>query len=256
MKALRTAWIVALVPALCAQTASLHDLVATARQRIETADLRAVGHLVLVEENGTRIAFPMTIKAHWFPGVLRVRVDLGQPAGAHSDLREHILLEMRPTGDNIIRIASPGDKAPHIVPFDKWDATPLGPGFNYEDFLEPQYFWPGQTSEGKEKFGARECEVVESTPGPADRTHYSEVTTWFDPDNAFSVYVEKKMKGTGAVKEFTYYGIRHEEGVWSAHQIEVTTHGRSGSTLLIFDHGSAKAHLTINDFSPAQLAHF
>ncbi len=256
MKALQAAWLAALAPALWAQPASVHDLIAAARQRIETADLRATGHLVLVEQSGQRISYPMTIKAHWFPGILRVRVDLGQPPSAQHDLREHILLEMRPNGENTIRLAEPGDAAPHIVPFEKWDAQAFGPGFNYEDFLEQQDFWPGQTAEGKEKFGARNCEVVKSTPGPADRTHYSDVKTWFDPTIAFPVYVEKTLKETGAVKEFTYYGIRHDEGVWSAHQIEEKTRGRSGSALLIIDRGSVKANLTINDFSPAQLAHF
>jgi outer membrane lipoprotein-sorting protein len=256
MKALRVAWLAAVVPGLWAQTASVHDLVAAARQRIETADLRATGHLVYVEAGGQRITFPLTIKARWFPGILRVRVDIGQPSSAHTDLREHILLEMRPGGDNEIRIADPGDSSPRVVPFDKWNVHPLGPGFNHEDFLEPEYFWPGQTAEGKQKFGARDCEVVKSTPGPTDKTHYSEVKTWFDPSNAFPVYVEKTVKETGAVKEFTSYGIRHDEGVWSAHQIEEKVRGQAGSTLLIIDHGSPKANLTSNDFSPAQLARF
>ncbi|SPE24419.1 conserved exported hypothetical protein [Candidatus Sulfotelmatomonas gaucii] len=256
MKALRVVWLAAVVPALWAQTASVHDLVAAARQRIETADLRATGHLVAVQESGARISYPMTIKAHWFPGILRIRVDLGQPPNTQRDLREHILLEMRPGGDDTIRLAEPGDAAPHIVPFDKWNTNALGPGFNYEDFLEQQYFWQGQTADGKLKFGARDCEVVKSTPGSADKTDYSEVKTWFDPTIAFPVYVEKTVKETGAVKEFTYYGIRHDEGVWSAHQIEGKIRGRSGSTLLIFDRGTVKAHLTNNDFSSAQLARF
>ncbi len=64
------------------------------------------------------------------------------------------------------------------------------------------------------------------------------------------------MNGPALVKEFTYYGIRHEEGVWSAHQVEVKVRGQSGSTLLILDRGSAKANLTLADFNPAQLTHF
>lgn len=256
MKVLRAAWMAALIPALWAETTSVHDLAAASRQRIEAADLRATGHLVAVEGNGQRMSYPLTIKARWFPGILRVRVDLGQPSNVHRDMREHILLEMRPSGDNEIRIADPGDTAPHIVPFDKWNVHPLGPGFNYEDFLEQEYFWPGQTDEGKQKFGARDCEVVKSTPGPADKTHYSEVKTWFDPSNAFPVYVEKTVKESGAVKEFTSFGIRHDEGVWSAHQIEEKIRGQAGSTLLIIDHGTPRAKLTLTDFSPAQLARF
>ena len=58
------------------------------------------------------------------------------------------------------------------------------------------------------------------------------------------------------MKEFTSYGVRQEEGHWFAHQVEIKTRGQQGSTLLIFDRGSAKAKLTAVDFSPAALTHF
>jgi hypothetical protein len=256
MKALRALWLAALVSALCAQTANVSDLLATPRKQIQTADFRATGHLVSIDASGARLSFPITIKAHWFPGVLRVLVDLGQPPSTHREMREHILLELHPDGDNTIRIADPGDAAARIVPFEKWNARPLGPGFNYEDFLEQQYFWPGQTAEGKAKFGARECDVVKSAPGPADRTHYAQVKTWIDPTIGFPVYTEKTVKETGAVKEFTSFGLRREQGHWSAHQVEVKTRGQAGTTLLIFDRGSVKANLTAADFSTAQLTRF
>jgi len=256
MNAMRVVWMSALVPVLYAQAANVNDLLATPRKQIQTADFRATGHLVAIDANGARVSFPVTIKAHWFPGVLRVLVDLGQPPSAHRDMREHILLEMRPSGENAIYIADPGDTAARTLPLGKWDAHPLGPGFNYEDFLEQQYFWPGQTSEGKAIIGARNCDVVRSTPDAADRTHYSGVKSWIDPSIGFPVYTEKTVKETGAVKQFTSYGLRREQGQWSAHQIEVKTRGQAGSTLLIFDRGSAKAKLRIADFSPAQLTHF
>jgi hypothetical protein len=82
------------------------------------------------------------------------------------------------------------------------------------------------------------------------------VKTWIDPSIGFPVYVEKIVKETGTVKEFTSYGVRQEEGHWFAHQIEVKSRGQAGSTLLIFDRGSAKAKLTSADFSPAALTHF
>ena len=34
----------------------------------ETADYRLTGHLVRVDENGTRTSYGINIKAHWFPG--------------------------------------------------------------------------------------------------------------------------------------------------------------------------------------------
>jgi hypothetical protein len=245
-----------MLPALFAHAADVRDLVANSRERIEKADVRASGHLIWVQPSGERTSFPISFKAHWFPGVLRVFVDIGQPSNAHNDLRQHVLLEMRGSGETTVRVADPGDQVARTLPFEKWDVHSLGSGFSYEDFLEEQYFWPGQTADGEVKYGARDCDVIKSTPGTAVRSHYTEVKTWLDPTIDFPVYVEKTVKETGVVKEFTYFGIRHEEGIWSAHQIEVKTRGQQGSTMLIIDRGSAKANLSMNDFSLAQLTHF
>jgi hypothetical protein len=226
------------------------------QERLQTADFRATGHLTRVDASGNRISFPITIKAHWFSGVLRVLVDLSGSANAGPDARSHILLEMRPNGQNSIRIAHPGDKAAAVLPLDKWSDGPLGTGFSYEDFLEQQYFWPSQTVVEQTKRGARDCDVLLSVPSAADKTRYAQVETWLDHSIGFPVYIEKTMKGTGAVKEFTYYGLRHDGGVWSASQVEAKVHGQGGSTLLIVDRGSAKANLGLSDFSPEQLTRF
>ena len=69
------------------------------------------------------------------------------------------------------------------------------------------------------------------------------------------MYVEKTLKD-GTVKEFTYFGLRQEGGVWSAHQVEAKIRGQAGSTLLIIDRGTPKANLSLKDFNPAQLTHF
>jgi Outer membrane lipoprotein-sorting protein len=248
-------------PLLPAQAPAPHapdaqSLIAMARERVQAVDLRATGHLVRVDASGSRTSYGITIKARWFPGVLRVVVEIAPPSSAKPDARAHILLEMRPNGQDSIQIAHPGDKALSPLPFEKWSDGPLGTGFSYEDFLEQQYFWPGQTPLEAVKYGARDCDVFTSTPGPADRTHYAGIKTWLDHSIAFPVYVEKTLRGSGEVKEFTYLGLRHDEGVWSASQVEEKTRGQAGSTLLIIDHGSAKAHLDLRDFSPEQLTSF
>lgn len=231
-------------------------VLAVPRQRIETADFRAEGHLVRVLPGGERVNSSITIKGHWFPGVLRLMVEIGQPQDAHRDMREHVLLEMRSNGQNTIRVAHPGDPASIALPFEKWSDSPIGSGFSYEDFMEPQYFWPGQAVAAGGKVAGRDCDLLTSTPGAAERSHYSEIKTWLDRSIGFPVYVEKTLKGTGTVKEFTNYGIRHDGGVWSAHQLEVKIRGQAGSTLLIIDRGSAKAKLGLGDFSPEQLTRF
>jgi hypothetical protein len=260
MRPLWAALAAALLLAIPANAADAYAVLATPRQRVETADFRASGHLVRVDASGARTNYGITIKAHWFPGVLRALVEIAPPqndrAKPGSDARARILLEMRPSGQNTILIAHPGDKAPAALPFDEWSDGPLGNGFSYEDFLEQQYFWPGQALLEETKFGARDCDVLKSTPGAADRTHYAGIKTWLDHSIGFPVYVEKTLKGTGAVKEFTYFGLRHEGGVWSANQVEAKMRGQAGSTLLILDRGSAKANLGLGDFSPEQLTRF
>jgi hypothetical protein len=227
-------------------------LLAGPQQAIQKADYRASGHLVRVDATGKRTSDDITIKAHWFPGVLRILVEITGPA----DARAHLLLEMRPNGQNSIRIAHPGDAALSPIPFDKWNEGPLGAGFSYEDFLEQQYFWPGQTSLESVRRGARDCDVVKSTPGPADKTHYTEVRTWIDHTIDVPIYAEKTLKEGGAVKEFTSFDLRREGGIWSATQIEEKTHGMMGSTLLIINRGSPKANLSSRDFAPESIARF
>jgi len=240
---------------MAAMSADAPRALAAPRARIESADYRASGHLVRVDANGARVSYPITIKAHWFPGVLRVLVEIAPTPNASSNAPAHILLEMRPGGRSTILVAHPGDKAAAVLPFDKWSDGPLGNEFSYEDFLEAQYYWAGQTALDEAKYGARDCDQLKSSPGAADKTHYSEVKSWLDHTIGFPVYVEKTLQG-GAVKEFTYFGLRQNGGVWSASQVEVKMRDQAGSTLLIIDRGAPHANLTLKDFSPAQLTHF
>jgi hypothetical protein len=225
---------------------------ALAKKQVETADYRMTGHLVRVDEKGTRTSYGINIKAHWFPGMLRVLFEVASPV----DARVHVLLEMRPGGESTILIAHPGDATPASLPFEKWSDGPLGAGFSYEDFLEAPYFWSSQVAQGKTKVGARNCDLIASKPGGAERTHYAEVRSCLDPETGFPLQVEKTMKSTGMVKEFTYFGMHQRQGTWYASQVEAKIRGHSGSTLLLIDRGSAKAHLGLKDFSSVQLTQF
>jgi hypothetical protein len=204
-----------LLLAIPANAIDTQTVLATPRQNVQSADFRATGHLVRVDANGARTSYGITIKAHWFPGVLRVLLAINPPKSAKTDARANI----------------------------------------YEDFFEPEYFWPSQAVE-EIKYGARNCDLLTSTPGASDRTHYAEIKSWLDSTIGFPVYVEKTVKGTGVVKEFTYFGLRHTGGIWSASQVEVKLRGGAGSTLLIVDRGSAKANLSLSDFSTEQLTRF
>jgi hypothetical protein len=242
----------ALLLAVPARASDAHAALAAQRKLVESADFETGGRLVRVDASGARTSYGVSIKAHGFPGVLRVLVEVTSPDAA----RAHMLLEMHFNGESSIAIARPGEHTMTALPFDAWSDGPLGSGFSYEDFLEQQYFWPEQALVQETKYGARDCDVVNSTPGAADRTHYAQVKTWLDHTIGFPVYAEKTMKGTGQVKQFTYYGLRHNGGVWSASQVEEKMRGQGGSTLLIIDRGNAKANLKLSDFSPGQLTRF
>jgi hypothetical protein len=252
-----------LIFALAAATAvgqNTNAILDIPRQAVRKADFRATGHLVRVDSGGARTSYPVNLKGHWFPGVLRILLEVSQPSGSApagpSSVPIHVLLELRPGGQPTIRIAHKGDAAATTLPVDRWTEGVADTGFTFEDFLEQQYFWANQSVTEHVKYGARDTDLVKSTPGPSDRSGYSEVKTWLDSTIGFPVYVEKTMKKTAIVREYTYYGLRHEGGVWSANQIEEKNHGQTASTLLIIDRGSPKANLTSGDFSPEKLTRF
>jgi hypothetical protein len=122
---------------------------AVARQRIETADFRATGRPVGVDASGNRTNNALTIKARWFPGVLRWLVEMvppRPPAGnARQDTRVSIVLEMRPNGQNTIQILPPHEPAPASLAFDKWSESVFGSrstkaNLNMRDFSPEQIF--------------------------------------------------------------------------------------------------------------------
>ena len=252
------AWILAmcLLASPTAFAADTHATLETARQAVEKADYKASGHLVRVDASGARTNYPISFQAHWFPGVLKVMVEVAPAAGSADKKGQalHFLVEMRPEGTSSIRIAHRGEAAA-VLPADHWEDGVDGTGFSFEDFLESELFWAGQQVTEHVKYGARECDLVKSIPGAADRTRYSEVSSWLDRATGFPVYQEKTVKG-GVVKAYTAFGLRHDGGVWSASQIEEKSRGQGGSTLLIIDRGSAKANLGPQDFSADKLTHF
>ena len=118
--------------------------------------------------------------------------------------------------------------------------------------LENQFFWKNQELLAPEKYGARNCFVLKSSPGSQDRTHYDSVTSWIDRGILFPVHVVKTLRGTESQKEFIYYGLRQVGGVWSAAQVEAKLQGKPGSSILVIEAGSGKANLGPKDFDISQ----
>ncbi len=247
-----------------AQAADVETVIAGAKQRIEMTDSRATGRLVQNDANGNRSSSVFVVKTHWFPGVLRTLLEI-TPAQTSAqrttvspgrDTRMSILFEMRPNGQDTVQIFRPNEAKGTTLPFAGWSEAVAGSALDYEDFTPVEFFWSKQALLRSAQLGTHECDVLESEAGGYERSHYSEVQTWVDRTTGYPLYVEKTVKDKGAVKEFTSLGLTQSGGVWVAKQVEVKIRGRAGSTLLIFERGSTKAHLTAKDFSLEEIKKF
>ena len=110
-------------------------------------------------------------------------------------------------------------------------------------------FWKSQELLAPEKYGARDCFVLKSKSTAQDRTYYDSVTTWIDRSILYPVHVVKTLRGTNQKKEFISFGLRQVGGLWSASQVEAKFQGKPGSSLLVIEAGSGKAHLAMKDFA-------
>ena len=245
---------------IMAHAADVQTVLVPIRDQIKASDYRATGQIVRVDATGNRVSYAISIKGLWFAGAMHTLVDVVPPkatAGtAGNNDRMRLLLEVRPDGRDSIQEFRPDKAAATELPFGEWSKSFLDTSFSYEDLLDQQFFWPGQTIVKTAALGAHQCNVLESTPGPSDRSNYSGVQTWLDRVINYPVYAEKTTKQSGIVKQFTYYGLRQSSGIWSATQIEAKVRGRAGSSFLTIKRGSAKANLTANDFRPEQIGHF
>lgn len=228
-----------------AATPDLQAVLTGSRQRIQQLDYRATGRLTQTTADGKHTSLKFTAKAHWFPDGLRILFEI---AGTASD-KTSILLQMSPTGRVTIDTLAPGAKAPAALPFEHWNDSLMGTDFSYEDMVENYFFWKGQELLPAEKYGARDCVVLKSTPGSQDHSGYSSITSWIDQGILFPVHVVKTLRGTGQQKDFVYYGLRQVSGAWSASRVEAKQQGKTGSSILIIEGGSGKANLTKKDFA-------
>lgn len=232
---------VAVAPTL-AQTPSapLKSILAKARASMEQTDVRGSGRLVNVAPGGARTNTNITIESHWFPDGLRTLLTAG-------DVR--YLLAMEPSGHTSIEVLRPNQKAPTRLSPEHWGEGVAGTLFYPEDFFNGQFFWTRQTQLPNQKYGARECYVLKSEPGPGQFSEYASVTTFLDQKSGAPVYVEAAQKNGTPPKQFVFYDLEQNGGVWNARQVEVKRIGQPGSSLLLIDRGSPHAHLQRKDFS-------
>ena len=228
----------------------LETVLTGSRQHIEKLDYRVTGRLTRVEGNGKRASYKFVAKAHWFPDGLRLLCEIAGPGSE----KTRLLLHMNVSGHVTIEAVLPGGKTVSVLPFERWNDSLVGTDFSYEDMVESQFFWKNQELLPSEKYGARDCFVLKSMPGPQDRSYYNSVTSWIDRNILYPVHVVKTSRGTGPQKELIYYGLRQVGGLWSASQVEAKLQGKPGSSILAIEFGSGKANLGRKDFDLSQPA--
>jgi Outer membrane lipoprotein-sorting protein len=228
-----------------AASPDLQAVLTGSRQRSQNLDYRATGRITRVEGDGKRTSYKFVGKAHWFPDGLRLLTVVSGPGSEKTS----ILLHMTVNGHLTIEAMLPGEKAASALPFERWNDPLVGTDFSYEDMVENWFFWKNQELLAPEKYGARDCFVLKSTPGPQDRTHYDSVKSWIDRGILFPVHVVKTLHGTGQQKEFIYYGLRQVDGAWSASQVEAKLQGKPGSSMMVIEGGSGRAKLALKDFA-------
>jgi hypothetical protein len=226
----------------------LETVLTGSRQRIEKSDYRVTGRLTRVDGSGKRTSYKFAAKAHWFPDGLRMLCEITGTASEKTTL----LLHMSLSGHITIEAVLPGEKAASPLPFEHWNDSIMGTDFSYEDMAESWFFLKNQELLPPQKYGARDCFVLKSTPGPQDRTHYDSVTSWIDRSILYPVHVVKSLRGGGQQKEFIYYGLRQVSGIWSAARVEAQLQGKPGTSMLVIESGSAKANLKRQDFDLSQ----
>ena len=231
-------------PAAFAASPELDSVLKASRQRVETLDYRVTGRLTKIDGDGKRTTYKFAAKAHWFPDGLKLLTEITGTGSAKTTLLVHLTA----TGRVTIEAMLPGEKAPTALPFERWNDPLVGTDFSYEDMVESQFFWKNQELLPSAKYGARDCFVLKSMPSPQDRSHYDSVTSWIDSSIMIPVQVVKSFHGTAQQKEFTYFGLRQTNGVWSAAQVEAKLPGKPGSSILVIEAGSPKANLGFKDF--------
>jgi hypothetical protein len=228
-----------------AQSRSLQSILTQERARIEQTDIRASGRLVEVAADGDRTNHTITLESHWFPDSgLRTLLTLDTPGQGTT----RYLLSMESSGRTSIEVLRPGETAPTRLPVNEWSQGVAGTLFAPEDFFDGQFFWMRQTLLPNQNYGARACFVLKSEPGPGQLSQYARVTTFLDQKTLAPVYVEAAPRN-GAARQFVFYDLEANGGVWNSRQVEAKRTGQPGSSLLLIEHGSPHAHLDRKDFS-------
>ena len=243
------AWaLVSLIAAENLRAASIAEVMNNIRRQRQAADFRAEGRIVQVDGQGARTSHRFTLKGKYLAQSLKLLWDVPGPKSSWLKL----LIESFDGGQIRIRLAGAADSSIKELMPQQWGDPFLGSALIYEDLIDGHLVWRTQELLREEKYGARNCYVIQSLPGPGEPSAYATVTSWIDRTIYVPVYVEKVLRKSGAKRTFVHSGLRQSKGVWGARQVEVRDAGGSLAYLTL-TRGSGKANLRLNDFDPRVL---
>jgi len=124
----------------------------------------------------------------------------------------------------------------------------FGTDFSFEDLEERDVNQYDYAALGEEPIDGAACWKIQSTPKEAKSSQYTRSLVWIRKDNYAFARIENYVKDQ-AVRRLTYADIRNVQGIWTAHQMEMTDLRRGSRTRLTLDELAYNVPVKDGDFT-------
>ena len=124
----------------------------------------------------------------------------------------------------------------------------FGTDFSFEDLEERDVNQYEYALEGDDSVDGAACWKIQSTPKEAKSSQYSKSIVWVRKDNYAFARFENYI-GTQIVRRLNYSDIRNDQGIWTAHTMEMSDLRRGSRTKLTLDKLEYNVTLKEEDFT-------
>ncbi len=158
---------------------------------------------------------------------------------------EGLVLRQRGTGAVEAAMLTPPDRRQRLGSAQMLDPL-LASALAVQDAVENFYRWNRQTLGGREKIGNADCVILESRPGPGDRSPYGKVVSWVDLRKMLPLRVEKFDQSGKLIRRIVTDRIaKDDEGRNVPASMTVTV--ASGASTTDIDGSSLRHDVTLTD---------
>lgn len=224
------------------------------------ADLAAKLSAVL-EDNSSTARLKMDLESAAGKTTLQLKVESLRTAAA-IDVRYLVLWPKERKGESFVlhknsRQAAKGSvftPPDSLKPISQMQDGIFGSDLAYEDLVDNYFAWSSQNIVGEETINRSGCQILESKPGPGDRTGYSRVKTWIDPKKMVPLKVEKYGSNGQLVRTITITLVTKDDlGRFIPVNLRVERPG--GKTVTVLEGSNIRHDLPLTDatFSPEGL---